>query len=115
MLGLGQAVGDGLAGVDDRAAADGQQEVHAAGLGQLDALAHLGQMRVRHNAAQLHVEDTGLVQRLLDAVQHAGTHGALAAVVDQHAGAAELLHQGTDLFDGTLAKFDLGRGVIGKS
>ena len=115
MLRLSQAVSDGLAGVDDRTAADSQQEVYAVGLGQLNALAHLGQMRVRHNAAQFHVEDARLIQRLLDAVQHAGTHSALAAVVDQHAGAAKLLHQLADSFDRTFTERDFGRGVIGKS
>ena len=115
MLRLSQAVSDGLAGVDDRTAADSQQEVYAVGLGQLNALAHLGQMRVRHNAAQFHVEDARLIQRLLDAVQHAGTYSALAAVVDQHAGAAKLLHQLADSFDRTFAERDFGRGVIGKS
>ena len=72
-------------------------------------------MRVRHNAAQFHVEDARLIQRLLGAVQHAGTHSALAAVVDQHAGAAKLLHQLADSFNRTFAERDFGRGVIGKS
>ena len=109
---IAQAVADGLAGVDDAAAANAQQEVNVLLLAQLDALIDLGQAGVGHNAAQLHVADTGLVQRLQHLVQQTAAHHAAAAVVDQHLGGAVGLAQLAGAGLGVLTKDDFCGGVV---
>ena len=47
------AIGDCLQGIDDAAAADGQQEIDALAAAQFDALVDLGQARIGHDTAQL--------------------------------------------------------------
>src|SRR5699024_10129503 len=66
---VGEAVADGLGGVDDAAAPHGQDEVHALFFAQVDALVHQGQEGVGHHAAQGHIGDAGLLQGGADPVQ----------------------------------------------
>ena len=87
---LGQTVAYGLGGVDDAAAAHGQEEVHAFLPAQLYALSHLAQVGIGHNAAQLHMRDALRIQSRLYPVDEPGAHCALAAIVYEHLAAAEL-------------------------
>ena len=109
---VGEAVGDGLGGVDGRAAADGEDEVHALLLAELDALLDQGEARVGHDAVHLDVLDALGCQALLDAGEKAGVADVVAAPVDEGLVAAELLDQAAGLLLGLLAKHDLGRNEI---
>ena len=80
---VGQAVADGLRGVDRAAAPHGQEEVHPLPAAQLDPLTDQGQPGIGHHAPQLHIGDPLPLQRGLDPVQQAGADHAAAAVVDQ--------------------------------
>ena len=109
---VGQAVSDGLGGVDGRAATDGEDEVDALATAELDALLHERQARVGDDAVELDVAHAGLVHALLDAVEQAGVADVVAAPVDEGLGAAALLDQATGLALGVLAEDDLGRDQV---
>ena len=104
------AVGDGLRGVDHRAAAHGQHPVHAVFLAQRDALAHQADLRVGTHAAQLHVLDAGLLERCAHAVDEARLDGALPAIVQQHLTRAALGQHGADLAFGVVAEHEMRWG-----
>ena len=65
------AVGDRFRGIDDAAAADSQQEIDAFLAAEGDALVHLGQARVRHDAAQQEHLQAAFFQQPDDLVQQA--------------------------------------------
>ena len=78
------AVGDGLRGVDDRAATHGENPIDVSLLAEAHALAHQGDLGVRAHAAQLQMLDARGVQRGAHAVDEPGGHGAPAAEVHEH-------------------------------
>ena len=104
------AVGDGLRGVDDRAATHGKHPVHIVLLAQGDALAHQADLGVGAHAAQLHVLDAGLLERCAHAVDEARLDGALPAIVQQHLMRATLGQHGADLAFGVVAEHEMRRG-----
>ena len=101
---LGQAVGDGLGGVDDAAAAHSQDKVYALFFAQLDALIHQRQPGVGHHAAQLHIRNSLALQRSPDLRKQARTLGAAAAVMDQNPATARFLHKPAGLLPGSLSE-----------
>ena len=104
------AVGDGLRGVDNRAAAHGQHPVHAVFLAQRDTLAHQANLWIGAHAAQFHVLDASLLKRRAHAVDEARLNGALPAVVQQHLMRAALGQHGADLAFGVVAEHEMRRG-----
>ena len=62
---------DGLAGVDDAAAADGKDEVNAFLFAQVDALIDEGEMRIGDDAAKLDMRDVRRVEGRFDLVEQA--------------------------------------------
>ena len=111
-LRVGRAVRDGLAGVDDAAAADGQNELRAERKRQLHALAGQRHARVRLHAAERLVADARFLQQLEHAVKQSALSRARAAVDDEHARKLPLLQQLRQLADAACAEYDLGGYVI---
>ena len=97
---IGDAHADSLGGVDDAAAADGQQEIHAFLPGQFNALVHLAAAGIGLDAPQLAPGNTSLFQRdgsgVISAVFPHGAAAchqkdlAAAKLTDQRAHAAGL-------------------------
>ena len=108
---VGQAVANGLGGVDHAAAAHRQQEVHALLLAQFNALVHQREPGIGLHPAQRHVGDARRVQRGVHPVQQAAFLGALPAKVNQHFRGALLLAQLANLVFHTFAKDHLGGGL----
>ena len=106
------AAGDGLGRVDDGAAADGEDEIHALLAAQVDAFVDERQARVRNDPAQADEVHAAVAEQPADLVQQAGLLGALAAVMDQHLVAAVFLHEGGHFLLGLLPEHDFGRGMI---
>ena len=90
---VGDAHADGLGGVDDAAAANGQQEVRALLPGQVNAFIHLAAAGIGLDAPQLAPGNARFFQGGGGGVVSAVfPHGA-AACHQQHLAAAELAHQ----------------------
>ena len=106
------AAGDRLGRVDDGAAADGEDEIHALLAAQVDALVDEGQPRVRNDAAQADEVHAAVAEQPADLVQQAGLLRALAAVMDQHLVTPVFLHEAGHFFLGLLPEHDFGRGVV---
>ena len=87
---IGDAHGDGLGGVDDAAAADGQEEVDLLFAGKLDALIDKSAARVRLDAAELDGAQAFGGDGVLHPVEQTGLLCRLAAVDDHDTAAAEL-------------------------
>ena len=111
----GEAVADGLGGIDDRAAAHGEDEVHALGARELEALVDEREARVGHNAAQLDVGKARLVEGGTHAVDKSRAHSRLPAKMHEHLGGAELLGELARLALGTKTELDLRGRVIGEA
>ena len=111
---VAHAHADGLGGIDDAAAAQGQQEVHALLAAKLDALIHLAAAGVGLDAGQLHIRQLCLGQGGGDGVIGAVfLHGA-AAVDQQHLAAAEAAHQCAGVFLLPVAEGKEGGSIEGK-
>ena len=108
---LSEAVGDGLGGVDDAAAAHCQKKVDAILPADADTFVDLVEMGIRYDTAQRPAGQAGLRQRLLGPVEHAGTDGALAAVDHEDAGAAVFAHQRAHALFRAFTEDDPGGGV----
>ena len=111
MLRLSQAVSDGLAGVDDRTAADSQQEVYAVGLGQLNALAHQSHFRIRTHARELNGLDARRCERLLHAVERSRAHHGTLAVYEQRTFIAALGNMLTYLVGNAFSENEFRRRI----
>ena len=112
--GVGSAVGDGLAGIDDAAAADCQNQLRARFQRQLHALTGQRHARVRLYAAERAIADVRLVQEPEHAVKQSAFLRACAAVDDQHARKPALFQQFRQLLRAACAKHDLSRYEIFK-
>ena len=110
----GDTHADTLGRIENRAAANGEDEVDPLALAQGNALAHHGYLGVGRNAAQLDEGKPGVKQAFLDPVEQAGGAGARAAEIDQDAVCADLLELWTDLLLNVAAENDLGCRVDGK-
>lgn len=100
--------GDGFAAVHDAAAADCQYPVHLVVLGQLRALQHLIQRRVRHDAAELDDLNAGFLQDGRDFIVDAVLLDGAAAVAHQDLRAVLLGQLRQVLGDNALAEVDFG-------
>ena len=80
---IARADGNGLRGVDDRAAAHGEHPVDALLLADFDAFAGQGDFRVGAHAAQFDPVDARVLQCAFYAVKQPAFLGALPAVVQQ--------------------------------
>ena len=105
---VGEAVGDGLRGIDHGPAADGEDEVDALAPAELDAALCERETRVGHDAAEFHVLDALLGEALLDAGEKAGVAHMAASPVDEDLVAAELLDETARLQLGVPAEDHLG-------
>ena len=106
-----RADADALGGVDDAAAADGQQEVDALAFDDLDALAHVLHAGVGLSAAEINGGYARFLDVLPHAVQQAAAHDAAAAVDDEDLGGALLGAELADILLLVLAEHELGRAV----
>ena len=113
--GIGRAVGDGLAGVDDAAAADRQNQLRTRFQRQLHALAGQRRARVRLHAAERAILNACLVQKPEHAVKQSAFLRARAAVDDQHARKSAFFQQLRQLLRAACAEHDLSRYEIFKS
>ena len=86
---IGHAEADGLGGIDDGAAAHGQEEVHILPAADLDALVDLAAAGVGLNAGELEVGNALGLQRGGHGVIGAVALDGAAAVNQQHPAAAE--------------------------
>ena len=103
-----------LGRVHNGAAAEGQDEINALALGQLDALVNQIGVGAGFDAAQLYIGDVLCVQRSLDAIQQAAALDTAAAVMDQNLMTAVTLYILTGLIFGTLAKDEIGGAIKSK-
>jgi hypothetical protein len=102
---------DDLGDVDRRAAAEADDEVVAALLGEVDDLVHAVHGRLRHGVVVDADLETGVDQRPLDVVDGAAA-GDAGVGEDQDLAGAELLGLGADLGDAAVARDErLGRPV----
>ena len=113
--GVGRAVGDGLAGVDDAAAADRQNQLRTRFQRQLHALAGQRRARVRLHAAERAILNARLVQKPEHAVKQSTFLRARAAIDDQHARKSAFFQQLRQLLCAACAEHDLSRYEIFKS
>ena len=106
------AVADRLCRVNDASAADGKDEIDAFLAAKLDALIDEGQMRIRHDAAELNMRNACRVQRRLNLIEQTAAACALSAVMDQNLLAALSADKLTDLILRSTAKIDVSRGIV---
>ena len=102
---------DALGGVDDAAAADGEQEVDALALDDLDALAHVLHAGVGLSAAEVNGGDALVLDVLADAVKEPAADHAAAAVDYEDLGRALLGAELADILLLVLAEHELGGAV----
>ena len=81
---------------------------------EINALINQTQPRIRNNAAERHIRNACLVQRIRDALQEPRADDAPAAVMNQQLFAAKLPHEICCLCFGVSAKNNLRRCVIRK-
>jgi len=108
-------VGDGLAGVDDGAAADREDQLRPHGERLAHALAREGEARIRLHAAERLAEDAGLLQLPADRVDEAAPLRAAAAVDQQPARRAVSGDQLGRFSDAARAEHDLGWNIVLKT
>ena len=100
-------MGDGLAGVDDAAAADRQNQLRARFQRQLHTLAGQRSARVRLHAAKCAILNARLVQEPEDAVEQSAFLRARAAVDDQYARKPAFFQQFRQPVRAACAEYDL--------
>ena len=105
---------DGLGGVDDRAAADGEDKVDPLALAKLDAAARHGYLGVGLDTAQFNKTQPCVKQAFFNLIEQAGRTRARTAEMHQHAVRAEILELGADLPFDITAENDLSGSVDGK-
>ena len=108
------AVSNGFRRIDHTAAAHGEDKIDALTAGKFNALINQRKTRIGYHSAQFNVCNAGSVQRLLHAIQQAGSAGAVPAVMDQDLFASLRLDQFTDLFLRFAAKDHFRRGIVDK-
>ena len=108
---IGYADGDGLGGIDDAAAAHGQNEVDLFPAAEVDALIDKAAAGIGLHAPQLHGIQVFFLQAGHDPVQQAGAFGGLPAVDHQHPAAAKALDIPAGLRLPVLSEHEVGRAV----
>ena len=108
---VGHAHGDGLGGVDDAAAADGDHEIDLLLTRELDALIDQPAAGVGLDAAELDGAQALGEDGVAHAVEQPGLLGGLAAVDEHHAAAAELLDILAGLVLAVAAENEIGGAV----
>ena len=108
---IGNTHGDGLGGVDDAAAADGQEEVDLFLPGKLDALIDKSAARIRLDAAERDGAQAFGGDGVLHPVKQTGLLCRLAAVDDHDTAAAKLFDITAGLVFAVAAEDKIGRAV----
>ena len=103
------AEGNGFGGIDDAAAAHGEDEVDLLAADEVDALADKRFAGIRFHAAEGDESDAGLFQRLRDLAVNAVRLDASAAEMQKDFGSAERLDEGTGPFLGFPAEHKMRR------
>ena len=110
----GDAHANALGGIEDRAAADRQDEVDALALAQLNAAAHHRNFRIWLHTAQLDKRQTRFKKAVLHPIEQAGGAGARPAEMHEHAVRANLLELGADILFDIASENDFGCGMDGE-
>ena len=109
-----QAVAHSFGGVNDTAAAYGQDEVHLLLPAELNRFIDLRQPRIRLDTALADIGESRAFHRGFDAVQQSAFYDTAAAVVDQDLCRAAVFQEFSDFIFLSCAEFHPGGGVEGK-
>ena len=108
------AMRDRLAGIDARAAADCENEIHLLASGQLNSAINQRVARIRLHAAELNMRNSGRIQRFFHPVDQSRAHRRAAAIVNQRLRAALRAHLIAHLILHAAAEHESRRHLIGK-